>query len=254
MRTIKLTISYDGTNYVGWQIQNNGVSVQALVQSAVRQMTGEKNIIEGASRTDAGVHALGQVAHFSTNKKIPLRGFKSGLNSMLSTDIVVLSASEANDKFHSRKSSKGKLYLYRIFILDERSPIFRNRFWQLHEKPDVVKMRKAAKFFVGKHDFASFCASGSSCKDAIRTIKKMNIKVPSAKKDLLAGEGMFIDFTVEGDGFVRHMIRNIVGTLVDVGYGKIRSEDVEKIIEARNRKHAGRCAPACGLYLVKVFY
>lgn len=254
MRTIKLTLMYDGTDYAGWQIQPNGVAIQALVQAAVRTMTGEENDVVGASRTDAGVHALGQVAHFTTASGIPVEGFRSGLNSMLPEAIVVLAAEEAPEGFHARRSAQGKRYVYRLLISPERNPFLARRAWHLRRMPDPEAMRRAATCLSGEHDFTSFKASGCTSRHAVRTITRFEIARRVLTPGELAGEGELVEFTVEGTSFVRHMVRNIVGTLVDVGEGRIAPEEVAAILAARQRIEAGRCAPASGLCLVQVFY
>ena len=254
MRTIKLTITYDGTNYVGWQVQPNGTSVQEVLQGAIEQMTGEKAALIGAGRTDAGVHALGQVAHFETESQIPCVGFQKGLNSLLPDDIAVVDAKEAPPGFHSKRDAKGKRYRYRLFIAPVSSPLARNLFWQIREGLDIEAMRQAAMCLIGEHDFESFRAAGCTCKHARRRIDRIDIaKTPAS--DLGLGEkGTVVDLTVEGDSFVRHMVRNMVGTLVEVGRGSIDVVEVGRILEAKRRQEAGICAPACGLYLVQVFY
>ncbi|MFH0798951.1 MAG: tRNA pseudouridine synthase A [Pseudomonadota bacterium] len=277
MRTIKLTLMYDGTRYVGWQAQPNGVSIQALLQKAVCRMTGKETPVIGASRTDAGVHALGQVAHFRTSMDVLCDGFKMGLNSLLPEDIAVVGAEEAAEGFNSRRDAKGKRYLYRLLISGERRPLIMNRFWQMGVRPGLDRLREAASVLVGKHDFASFKAAGCSSRNAVREIK--NIEITHSFPSPLRGEGQgeggncnrvtlpptpshqgrencdeIIDITIEGNGFVRHMVRNIVGTLVDIGLGKIELDAIKGILEARRREQAGRCAPACGLYLMEVLY
>jgi len=257
MRTIKLTIEYDGTTYCGWQRQENAVSIQETVEKAVRAMTGEPSDVIGASRTDAGVHALGQTAHFITETNIPCDGFLRGLNSMLPEDIRIVGASEAEEGFHSRKSATSKFYRYAIHTSAAESALLARRAWHVPNPLDSKAMKKAAEVFVGKHDFAAFQAAGSSVKHAIRTLHevKLNfIQRREGEKNLIpvALDGLAIDF--KGDGFVRHMVRNIVGTIVEVGMGKLSAEDIPSIIEGRKRSAAGICAPAHGLYLIKILY
>lgn len=251
MRTVKLTISYDGTRYVGWQIQPRGMSIQGVIQDALAKMTREEISLSGASRTDAGVHAWGQVAHFRTESKIPCEGFVSGLNSLLPSDISILDASVMSDDFNSRKDAKKKRYLYRILISRERLPLFEGRCWRLKLSLDIPAMQRAAKVFIGKKDFSSFRAAGSGARNSIREISKIDIRRSLSG---LGGGRYLVDITVEGGGFVRHMVRNIVGTLVEVGKGTFKTTRVRKILAARDRKQAGVAAPACGLYLVKIYY
>lgn len=254
MRKIKLTIMYDGTRYVGWQLQPNGLSVQSLLQDAVSKMIGRGAVVAGASRTDAGVHALGQVAHFETERDIPLDGFVAGINAALPGDVAVVAAEEAPEDFHARKSAMGKRYVYRVLVSPRRNPFLEGLSWRLKSSPDLDLMRQACECLVGERDFASFRAAGCSSRNAVRTITKIDISARPLSPAMLAGEGEVVEMVFEGNGFVRHMIRNIVGTLVDVGLGKIRADEVIRILEAKERIEAGRCAPASGLFLAKVFY
>jgi len=246
MRTIKLTIEYDGTNYCGWQIQPAGKSVQGSLLKAVRKMTGEENHLIGASRTDSGVHATGQVAHFRTSTMIPPVGFMRGINSSIEKDISVIAAEEADPDFHAQKDAKSKLYRYLILSSEAPSALRANRCWHMREKLDVESIRKASKCLIGKHDFKSFQAAGSSARDAVRIID--DIAVSAIDKDNI------IAIEIEGSGFVYHMVRNIVGTLVLIGKGRLKSDEMQKILTARERKRAGATAPARGLYLVSVSY
>ncbi|MFA4874270.1 MAG: tRNA pseudouridine synthase A [bacterium] len=290
MRTIKLIISYDGTNYVGWQRQPNGVSIQGRIEDAIATMTGRRSAVTAAGRTDGGVHALAQVAHFTTPSKILCEGFVAGLNSMLPDDISILAAEEMKTGFNSRRDAKGKVYRYRILVSKTRSPLLLNRCWQVRGPLDAGAMKKAAAVLVGEHDFASFRASGCGSRHARRRVGRIEIiaadwvrnyflnfpllckparrpaggegqgevdrDLPPPTPPYKGGgcEGKIIEIEFEGNGFVRHMIRNIVGTLVDVGKGRLSSADLSKILLARKREQAGRCAPACGLYLVEVLY
>lgn len=237
---------YDGTRYVGWQIQPKGISIQGLIKDALKKMTGEDVKVIGASRTDAGVHALSQVAHFVTQSKIKTQSFKGGLNSILPPDIAVISAEDVRNGFHARRDAKGKRYLYRILVSEARDPFLINRSWRIERLPDIDAMRHASHFLIGEHDFSSFCASGSTSRHAVRRIDRADV--------VMGEEGNIFDIKFAGNGFLRHMIRNIVGTLVDVGLKKIETSAMKRIIAGRDRKKAGRCAPACGLYLVDVIY
>jgi len=250
MRRIKLTLMYDGAPFGGWQAQPNCVSVQVLVEEALSRMTGEGAGVVGASRTDAGVHALMQVAHFDTARDIPPDGFVAGLNSMLPAGISVLSAEEVSPDFHARKSSRGKLYTYRILVSRERNPFFEGRAWRLRRTPDIGAMREAASHLVGEHDFSSFRAAGCASRHAVRRIGRIEVKGPSSGDFGLREGEQIVELDFEGNGFLRHMIRNIVGTLVEAGEGKIAPEETQRILEAEKRTEAGRCAPASGLYLV----
>jgi tRNA pseudouridine38-40 synthase len=255
MRILKLTLAYDGTNYVGWQRQPNGVSVQERVEVALARMAGAPHPVIGAGRTDAGVHALGQVAHFTTESTIPHEAFVPGLNSLLPFDIAVIDAGVAPEGFHARRSAIGKVYRYLILHTCRRAPLLANRVWQLPEALDLDAMRGAAACLVGERDFESFRAAGCTSAHARRRIARIEIAPTDGAHDWFGGgEGRLLRLEFEGDGFVRHMIRNIVGTLVDIGRGHLEAGQMERILASRERKHAGRCAPACGLYLVKVLY
>jgi len=219
-------------------------------------MTGEENHLIAASRTDSGVHALGQVAHFKTRTLIPPVGFMRGINSMVKKDISVIDAQEAQPDFHAQKDAKWKHYRYLISNSETHSALLLNRCWQIKEKLDIQAMRIAAKYLQGRHDFASFQSKGSSAKDAVRRIKKINVSThyhyfvslwPFTNNSIIA-----ID--IIGDGFVYHMVRNIVGTLVLIGKRRVRPEYMKEVLIKKERKLAGVCAPASGLYLVCVKY
>ncbi|WP_265446594.1 tRNA pseudouridine(38-40) synthase TruA [Acetivibrio straminisolvens] len=244
MRNVKLIIEYDGTNYHGWQKQKNAKTVQDTIESAIKGLTGEKAELTGASRTDFGVHALGQVANFKTDSNIPGDRFSYALNRILPDDIVIIESQEVSPDFHARFKSKGKKYRYLIYNSRFPSAILRNRAFHVSYKLDFESMKKAASYFLGTHDFSSFRASGSSVKTSVRTMTDV----------LLERDDKIIKFEISGDGFLYNMVRIMVGTLVDVGMGRINDDDIPKIIESKNRKSAGRTAPAEGLYLVEVYY
>lgn len=246
---IRLQIAYDGTNYCGWQIQKNAISVQYLIQKFVREMTGEDNNVVGASRTDAGVHALAQVATFITEKKIPLDGFKMGLNSLLPRDIRIVGAKRVGGDFHPIKDTKGKHYRYIISEARDEHPLYLNRAWPLGKPLDVKEMKTGARHLLGRHDFSAFKAADGDKVDPVKRVKSISIK---RQRGFVSERHYIID--VVGDGFLKNMVRNIVGTLAEVGLGKKAQADIKKILESRDRKKAGVCAPASGLYLVKVFY
>lgn len=254
MRTVKLIIEYDGTNYCGWQSQKNGVSIQETIRNAINKLTNEEVSLMGSSRTDAGVHALGQAAHFKTNSPVPLEGFLKGLNSLLPRDIRIISAQDMPAHFHALRDAKGKHYRYVISTTRVPSALCHNRTWHVHQSIDLGLMKKAATMLVGKHDFSTFKASGSHVKDAIRTIHA--VKVSRMRRSMNAipspVSGLVID--VLGDGFVRHMIRNIAGWLVESGRGRMSLVEAKRIFKGKKRTEAGVCAPASGLYLMEVFY
>ena len=244
MLNIKLTIQYDGSNYSGWQKQKNANSIQEQIEKAIYLVTGEKVNLIGSGRTDRGVHALGQVANFTTLSSIPADRFKFALNSKLPGDISIIESQAVDYEFHSRYHAKGKRYRYLIFNKPIRNPLYRNYAYHVPYPLDFREMERAAKFFIGTHDFASFMASGSSVKDTVRTIYDISLD----KKDDL------IILSVEGDGFLYNMIRIMVGTLIDIANNKLKSQDIPAIINAKNRRAAGHTAPPQGLYLEKVYY
>lgn len=245
MKTIKIVVEYDGTRYSGWQIQKNGSSIQEILTNAVHQVCMDVSKINGSGRTDAGVHALGQVASFDTNCSIPVSKLPDAVNSFLPKDIVVKEAKEVEKGFHARYSAKGKKYMYIVNNSSTRSAIDFYREYHFPYKVDYKKIKKAAELFEGTHDFRGFMASGSAVKDTIRTIHKIHIK----KRE----DGRII-FNFSGDGFLYNMVRILVGTLLEIGTGKIKLEDVENIIKSKDRSLAGKTVPAQGLYLVEVYY
>lgn len=244
MRNIKLTIEYDGTDYHGWQSQINASAVQDIVTDAVRKLTRENSSITGASRTDTGVHAFGQVCNFFTETAIPADKFAFALNTLLPEDITVKKSEEVAPDFHSRFSTKGKKYRYLFYNSTFPSALLRNRAYHIFYPLDVDAMNRAAAHFVGTHDFISFSATGGSVKTTIRTITQACVE----------RDNEVISFTVMGDGFLYNMVRIIAGTLVEVGLGRMDPDEVPGIITALDRRKAGRTAPAHGLYLVEVYY
>ncbi len=223
------------------------------METALRRLTGEEPSLMASGRTDTGVHAIGQVANFFTSTAIPVQGFSKGLNSLLPADIAVLSAEEVAKDFHARKSAREKEYLYRIVFYEQRLPLLHDRAWVLRHRLDLEAMRLCAHHLVGCHDFSSFMASGSSVKTAQRTVSMIDIKrVVNQEYDLLGLEEIRI--RVRSNGFLRYMVRNLVGFLVETGLGKRQAAEAVLVLEKRDRRAAGPCAPAGGLYLYKVFY
>lgn len=244
MRNIKLTIEYDGTAYHGWQSQDNAVTVQDVVTDAVARLTGEDISVTGSSRTDTGVHALGQVCNFFTCSSIPADKFAFALNAILPEDIVIRRSEEVSADFHARFSTIGKKYRYLFYNSVFPSALMRNRAYHVFYPLDVCAMREAAEYFKGTHDFAAFSATGGSVKTTVRTITDCNI---SKDKDI-------VEFSVAGNGFLYNMVRIMAGTLVDVGIGRLDSKTVPEIIAGLDRKKAGRTAPPQGLYLEEIYY
>ncbi len=244
MRNIRLTIEYDGKEFNGWQKQPNKLNIQGNLEKVISDLTKEEIEIIGSGRTDAGVHALGQVANFKTNSNIPIEKFAIAINSRIKQSIRIKKAEEVDERFHSRYNCKRKTYRYIINTSETGSAIYRNLEYNIKMQLDVKKMQEAVKFFVGEHDFSAFKSSGTSSKSSVRTI--YNAKV---EQD---GERIIIELT--GNGFLYNMVRIISGTLVEVGLNKIKPEDITKIIESKNRQNAGKTLPPCGLYLVSVEY
>lgn len=243
MRNIKITIQYNGKNYCGWQKQNNSPGIQGTIEKAIFDITREEVKITGSGRTDAGVHALGQVANFKINSQIPVDRIPNALNAKLPKDISIVKAEEVDEDFHSRYSAKKKTYRYQIYNSLYRSPIYADISYPVKYDLDIDKMKKEAKSLIGTYDFKGFMSSGSSVIDTVRTI--YNIEV-SKSEDLIIIE-------IEGNGFLYNMVRIIAGTLVDIGRGRI-AEKMSTIIESKSRSMAGHTAPAHGLFLKKVDY
>ena len=244
MRNIKLTIEYDGTSYGGWQKQKNNRTIQQCIEEAIKLLTGEEVELIGSSRTDAGVHAKGMVANFITNSKIPADKFREAINTKLPDDIGIIKSEEVDKNFHSRYDSKGKTYCYTLVNRYEKVCIGRNYVYQVRDELNYNLMKEAAKYFLGKHDFKAFKTNGSSVKTSVRTINGLELEL----------KGDVIKIFVSADGFLYNMVRIIVGTLIEVGKGKIKPEDIESIIKNGDRSKAGPCVPPNGLVLEKVFY
>lgn len=246
-RVIKLVVEYDGTGLSGWQRQDNGPSVQEHLERAVAGMVGAPTTVYGASRTDAGVHAEGQVASFSTTTDIPIDGFRMGLNSALPEQIAVVQVSEAAADFHARFSARGKRYRYSLFTRPSRSPFWHRRAWHRPGRPplDLDAMRRAAEHFIGEHDFAAFRATGCQAQTTRRRIHQIDIEEPLPHR---------VDVWVRGNAFLRNMVRIIAGTLVEVGQGRLQADEIASIIASGDRTRAGQTAPAHGLTLVEVLY
>lgn len=247
MRNLKLEIEYDGTNYCGWQVQNcakSKPSIQQTIESALQKILQEKIKLIGSGRTDAGVHALAQVANFRTKNTITVEKLKGALNGNLPQDISIHRITEVAADFNSRFSAKSKIYRYTILNRPHSSPLLRNRVYFVKYPLDLKLMRSEAKALLGRKNFKSFQSTSAKEKNPVRRIKSIKI----------AGEKGLVHIEIEADSFVYNMVRNIVGTLVDIGRGKFKKGELKRILLARNRRAAGPNAPAQGLVLVKVKY
>ncbi len=245
MRNIKLVIEYDGKEFNGWQKQPTKLNIQGEIEKAIQRITGEEVDLTASGRTDAGVHALGQVANFKTNSNIPIEKIPIALNSNLKKSIVIKSAEEVEERFHSRLNCKRKTYRYIINNSKYGTAIYRNLETHIPMKLDIQKMQEAVKYFEGEHDFKAFKASGTSSKSSVRTIYKADV--------IDAGnERIYIELT--GNGFLYNMVRIISGTLVEVGLRKIQPNEIQTIIQSKKRENAGKTLPPQGLYLVSVEY
>jgi tRNA pseudouridine38-40 synthase len=244
----KLTIAYDGTGYEGWQVQKTGTGVQEKLEAALAELFPSKPRVHSSSRTDTGVHALGMVAHFEVPRAqftMTARKLALALNAWLPEDIRVLSVARATKKFHARFDATGKQYRYFVWNHQAMNPLIRNTAWHVPRALDLQAMRSAARLFLGRRDFKSFAGTrGYEMESTVRTLTRCEIK---RSEPLLT-------FFIEGDGFLYKMCRGIVGTLVQVGQGKIAVADIKKILASRDRRTAGMTAPAQGLVLWKVFY
>ena len=244
MRNIKLTIEYDGKDFNGWQKQPNKLNIQGEIERAIKDITGEEVDLIASGRTDAGVHALGQVANFKTNSNIPTEKISIALNTKLKKSIRIIDAEEVEERFHSRYNCKKKTYRYIINNSENGTAIYRHLQYNFSGKLDESKMNEAMKYFIGEHDFKGFKASGTSSKSSVRTIYSGKVE--------RSGDLVIIEVT--GNGFLYNMVRIIAGTLVEVGVEKIKPEEVEDIIKSGNRQRAGKTLPPQGLYLVDVCY
>lgn len=241
---VLLKISYLGTNYHGWQVQPNGITVQETLQNALEQLYQKRPALTGCSRTDSGVHAKEFYCHFDTEKHIPENNVINALNTMLPNDIAVLSCEYVEDDFHARYSSKGKEYIYQIYNAQTPNPFLYETSWHINRKLDIIKMNKFANDLIGKHDFIAFSSSGRTVTDTVRTVEYCTVET---NDDI-------ITIKVRADGFLYNMVRIIVGTLVDVSDGKIDVDSALKIIESKDRSLAGFTAPPKGLFLNRVFF
>lgn len=243
-RNLRLDLEYDGTRYHGWQRQTNALTLQETIETALARLTGEEVHLIGSGRTDAGVHAKGQVANFHTHSTLPLRAFVQGLNSLLPPDIAVLTAAEVSWEFHARKSARAKTYEYRILNRPVRSPLSLRYAWQVAPPLALAAMEEAAGALVGEHDFAAFQASGSS----VRTTRRRVMEAGWRRN------GECLIFRITATGFLRGMVRSLVGTMVQIGLGKRSVGDLAQLLIRPERRRVGPTAPPQGLFLVEVTY
>jgi tRNA pseudouridine38-40 synthase len=244
-KNFKLTIEYDGTAYHGWQRQTRDSSIQGAIEKALGKMTGQQVNLIGSGRTDAGVHALGQVANFRCETTLTPQAFLGGLNGLLSSDIVIRDCSQVDVDFHARYDVKGKTYVYRLTNQDLPGAIGRQYTWWIKKTLDTKAMEAALQHIIGTHDFKAFEGTGSPRAHTTRSVTEASLQ--SMRKGCLV-------FKISANGFLRYMVRNIVGTLVAVGLGKMRPDDVERILTSKDRSQAAATAPPQGLFLVTVDY
>ena len=253
MPTFKITLAYEGTNYVGWQRQAAGTSVQGVIEDALRELDGRKVVLHGAGRTDAGVHALGQAASCALDRAIGPDVLMRALNARLPADVRVVSAEKVAPDFHARFGATAKSYRYRICNADVMSPFERHYAWHVFGPLDVEAMDAAARSLEGRHDFAAFQTAGGTPRTTERIVMRSRVK-RSTTEDAEEKGGDVIVYEITGDGFLRHMVRAIVGTLVDIGRGRRPSEAMRDVLASCDRGRAGPTAPAWGLFLVGVEY
>ena len=249
MRNLKLTVSYDGSEYSGWQVQPGATTVQGTLASAIGRITGEKVLPQASGRTDAGVHALAQVVTFVTESSIPAANFVKALNDVLPPSVRILTADEAPAEFHARKSARAKTYRYRVYRAAICPPFLARYVWHFPFPLHESAMQQAAEHVIGEHDFTSFAAVDPE-REKEGPVSNVR-RIFSSRWELQGAEFVY---TVKGSGFLHHMVRNLVGTFILVGKGTLRPEDMARILEARNRAAGGATAPASGLYLVDVEY
>jgi len=245
MRTIKLTIAFDGTNYHGWQIQKEKPTVQQVLRDTISMVLNRPIILHGSGRTDAGVHALGLVAHFATDAVLPVDTLCKAVNSLIPKDIVIKKAEEVDGRFNARYSAKSRTYWYLIWNSSQRCAFLQRYAWHVSAPLNIEAMKQAAAVLIGVHDFASFQGSDRENGHAVREVRRVACK--KMRQHLVI-------FSITANAFVKHMVRNIVGTLVDVGTGKISTESFESILLKKDRSAAGITAPPHGLFLRKVHY
>jgi tRNA pseudouridine38-40 synthase len=245
VKNFKITIEYAGSRYCGWQRQNNDPTIQEAIEQALKKMTGRNISLIGSGRTDAGVHAWGQVANFKCETTLKAEDFLGGLNSLTPEDIVIAACEEVNDEFHARFSAKSKRYIYRILNRSNPAAVYRQYAWHIRKDLNLEAMRAAISHLIGSHDFKAFEGAGSPRAHTVRNVFKAS---------LTQEDDGYAVFESEADGFLRFMVRNIVGTLVEVGLGKITPDDFKLILDSKDRSRAGTTAPAHGLFLKRANY
>jgi tRNA pseudouridine38-40 synthase len=244
MTRIKLTIEFDGADFCGWQLQSGVRTVQEELELALAQLLGQPVRVHSSGRTDSGVHARGMVAHFDSERELPLKAYREGLNRLLPRDVAILSAEPVSAAFHARFSASGKWYRYSIWNDPVRSPLQDRRVWHLKSALDLERMQQAAELLVGTHDFAAFRAASCVAKTTLREIYSLSLNP----------DGKLVHIDVRGSGFLQHMVRIIAGTLVEVGQGKRSIASVAGLLESGDRDAAGVTAPGSGLCLMEVLY
>jgi tRNA pseudouridine38-40 synthase len=245
---LKLTLEYDGAPFVGWQVQANGPSVQSAVQDAVAKLCGAPARVTGAGRTDAGVHARGQVASLEPPRELPLSAWTAGLNTHLPAEIACVRAEQAPLGFDARRWARGKRYVYTVLRSPVRSPLWSARAWQVRRPLDVAAMREALPLFSGPLDFAALRAADCPARTTVREVRQLSLRVQPLPN------GELIELRIEATAFLKHMVRNLVGTLIEVGHGKRMPQSIRELLESQDRKRAGPTAPPHGLVLDEVFY
>jgi tRNA pseudouridine38-40 synthase len=255
MRNLKLILAYDGTDFRGWQVQPDAPSIQGLLTSAIGRITGQKVLPQGSGRTDAGVHALGQVATFQTTSVIPAANLVVALNHILPASVRVLEASEVPAEFHARKSAKAKTYRYRMYRQEVCPPFLARYVWHYPYPLDFSRIEAAAPLIEGEHDFTSFAAvDAEKCRGEGSQVNAGECNLRRVFFSAWHREAEQLVYEIRGNGFLHHMVRNLIGTFVLVGKGTLRPQDLGQILAAKDRSRAGATAPASGLYLVNVEY
>ncbi|HMC32908.1 MAG TPA: tRNA pseudouridine(38-40) synthase TruA [Myxococcales bacterium] len=245
---LKLTLEYDGAPFVGWQVQPNGASVQGAVEDAVEKLCGARARVTGAGRTDAGVHARGQVASLDPPRELPLSAWTAGLNAHLPPEVACVRAEEAPPGFDARRWARGKRYVYAVVRSPVRSPLWRGRAWEVRRPLDVAAMTAALPHVRGRHDFSALRAADCPARTTVRDVRELSIRSDELR------QGELVEVRIEATAFLKHMVRNLIGTLVEVGHGKRSPESLQELLDSRDRTRAGPTAPPHGLLLDEVFY